>query len=150
MKLVFSLTDSAPTFRDILGSSNNCTVPDLGSCPALQAVNPLVTSAVAEFMTSQSFIANNDLTVVMESPAVSQRYISYVGLSSSACAFPNAGQVFSKGFDTVTCQDSFTVVFSVQDLVSTCGFAVTSDSATAILRVSTALLASPGPSHSQE
>jgi len=109
-------------------SSNNCTVPDLGSCPALQTVNLLVTSAVAEFMTSQPFIFNNDLNVVMESPAVSQRYISYVGLSSSACAFPNAGQVFIKGFDTVTCQDSFTVVFSVQDLVSTCGFAVTSDS----------------------
>jgi len=119
----------ASTSGCTLDSLDRCTVnEDLGSCPSFPTVNPLVTSAVAEFITSQSFIANDNLTVVIESPAVSQRYVSYIALSSSACAFPNAGRVFTKGFDSFACQDSFTGMFRIQDLVSTCGFAVSSDS----------------------
>ena len=80
-------------------------------------------------MTSLSSISNNTLTVVIHSPAVSFRYISSLVIGNNLCAFPESGDLlFTKGFDTLTCEDSFTASIIVQDLGVFCGFSTFSDS----------------------
>ena len=117
-------------FGDVVNPfSALCTNTSIGACSSfLPTLSPLVTSAVAEFMTSQSGVSNDLLTVVIETPPALRRYVSYVAFNGAApCAFPSAGYLFQKGYDTATCQDSYTGVMDIQDLTTNCGFQVSSD-----------------------